>query len=503
MRRMKRKIVPIAVSALALGTLFDIFFYGKQPGVSVLLYTALILLAAVGLADRFRHRLPKSAWLIMPVALFFAAMAAVRASEFLVLWNIALTFYLLLLVALLIFQPNKKLTDFDVSAFLFDPLRLIPRFARESTTEIRTTLSAVPALREKSSYAPYIRGALLSLPFLLVFILLLSSADIVFQRFFSSLFDLHVNGELLFRVMLIVGVTLLFIGAFTQVFMRQVAVKTNEVPVRKPLGMTEATILLGSVGLLFLAFVLVQVRYLFGGSEQVLTTAGLTYAAYARRGFFELIAVAVITMALIWAVKRLVALSTRQQESVFNRLTGSLIALVLVIMLSAHMRLSLYEGAYGFTLLRLLSHLFLVLLAVTFVSLFVHIWKREPEQRFALRTCISILAFFAVLNLINPDALIARQNIDRFTKTGKLDAYYLTQLSADATPTITTLLSTGDDKTKDTVARNLFIERERMRCDTTSWQSFNLARHRAQQVLEQKGDVLRSNGDQYRCLQPF
>ena len=46
-----------------------------------------------------------------------------------------------------------------------------------------------------------------------------------------------------------------------------------------------------SSGPTFLAFVVIQVRYLFGGAGRVAATAGLTYAEYARRGFFELVTV--------------------------------------------------------------------------------------------------------------------------------------------------------------------------------------------------------------------
>ena len=48
------------------------------------------------------------------------------------------------------------------------------------------------------------------------------------------------------------------------------------------LGIVEVGTVLGLLGLLFLAFVAVQVRYLFGGAERVVSTAGMTYAEYAR-----------------------------------------------------------------------------------------------------------------------------------------------------------------------------------------------------------------------------
>jgi hypothetical protein len=69
---------------------------------------------------------------------------------------------------------------------------------------------------------------------------------------------------------------------------------TAKPKVRRPngrvalLGPVELSIVLGLLDILFLAFVLVQFRYLFGGAELVRVSTSLTYAEYARRGFFEL-----------------------------------------------------------------------------------------------------------------------------------------------------------------------------------------------------------------------
>jgi hypothetical protein len=45
-----------------------------------------------------------------------------------------------------------------------------------------------------------------------------------------------------------------------------------------------------------------------------------------------------------------------------------------------------------------------------------------------------------VLNLINPDALIARTNLARGAAGRPMDAYYIARLSADALPTIQEML---------------------------------------------------------------
>ena len=44
---------------------------------------------------------------------------------------------------------------------------------------------------------------------------------------------------------------------------------------------------------------LVQFRYLFGGAALVQVSETLTYAEYARRGFFELVAVAALLLPIM------------------------------------------------------------------------------------------------------------------------------------------------------------------------------------------------------------
>jgi hypothetical protein len=68
--------------------------------------------------------------------------------------------------------------------------------------------------------------------------------------------------------------------------------------VRRFVGFIETMIVLGAVDLLFLFFVIVQFRYFFGGQANI-SAAGYTYSEYARRGFGELVTVAVLALGLI------------------------------------------------------------------------------------------------------------------------------------------------------------------------------------------------------------
>lgn len=503
MKLMKPKIIPIAITSLALGLLFDYLFVGKMPGVSVPLYALLILGSTFYLARIFNTSLQRAIYTIAPVILFFAVMILIRASEMLLVFNIILMIYLFLLLFKLITRSGKTLKQYRLSDY-FERLPWLPfDFLSQTMSRLRSLLDSHRDASRRTVYAPYILGVAISLPILVIFMALLASADLVLQNFLSSIFEFRLNPEFTFRSLLVLFIASLFLGAFAILFMQppQAEKDTEKKTAHFTLGPIETSIVLGSIAALFFIFLLIQVRYFFGGAEQVVST-GFTYAEYARRGFFELIAVAIITMLVIWSVKKASQGPDDVQTKQFKWLSGVLIIEVLIIMLSAHMRLSLYEEAYGFTVLRLFSHILVGWLAAAFILLILHIMREEQERQFAFRLFISVLTFFAVLNLINPDAFIARQNIARFDRTGKLDVSYLNRLSPDATPTVVQLLDSKDKRVKADITTLLFIKKERLNCTDNSWQSFNLSRQHAENILLDKSAVLAPGAGEYRCPSP-
>ncbi|MBI1877300.1 MAG: DUF4173 domain-containing protein [Chloroflexi bacterium] len=266
--------------------------------------------------------------------------------------------------------------------------------------------------------------------------------------------------------------------------------KISRLPWPFSLGFIEVTILLVLVDLLFLVFVGIQFAYLFGGQANI-TVEGYTYAEYARRGFFELLAVSVLTLGLIILLHQLVRGESAWQRGVFKGLSSLMVALVLVILASAFQRLLLYEIAYGYTELRLYSHIFMIWLAVTFVWFVGMLWYR-PE-RFALGVLLTSLGCLITLNVINPDAFIAKQNLaglDTFLAeenqpyyraSGKLDVEYLTTLSDDVVPVLITALDQVNSQDRLTLLDHLRTRRERLTKNiaSQSWPSFHLAQQPA------------------------
>jgi hypothetical protein len=252
------------------------------------------------------------------------------------------------------------------------------------------------------------------LPFLLLFL----SADAAFAGFAADL-PLPSGASLLGRVALLVVV--LAAGLGLGLVARHPPTRWESFPGRR-LSLAEWCIPLALLDTLFVAFVAVQLAVLFGGNAQVLETEGLTYAEYARSGFWQLLAVAALTFAVIAAARRWA------QGGGF--LLTALCLLTLVVLASALKRLGLLEETYGFTRLRFAAHAALFYLAALFCLVLVARSAPWLPRAIVAVTAVSMLLFA----LADPERRIAEHNVDRYERTGTLDVAYLAGLGADAAP---------------------------------------------------------------------
>jgi Domain of unknown function (DUF4173) len=186
---------------------------------------------------------------------------------------------------------------------------------------------------------------------------------------------------------------------------------------------------------LFGAFVALQVTVLFAGHDHVVRTAGLTYAEYAREGFAQLMATAVLTLGVVAAAARWARRTGRSDERLLRALLGCLCVLCLVVLASALMRLGLYEQAYGYTRARVAAQATMLWLGGVFALVLASGAVRRaawlPRALVAL-SAGGLLAFAAS----DPDRRIAAHNVERYERTGRIDPGVLETLSPDAAPAL-------------------------------------------------------------------
>ena len=279
-------------------------------------------------------------------------------------------------------------------------------------------------------------GLLAAVPITIVFGGLLMDADPVFNRILTDHLALRLDAvaEHLLAMVRWGWVAAGVIGALVWARSALPAVPVPS-PGRGRLGLGEVGTVLAIVDLLFASFVLVQFRVLFGGAAFVQAVSGLSYAEYARSGFFQLVTVAALSLPLLLAADWLLGLRGPAALRRFRGLALLMLLLLDVMLASALYRMRLYTLEYGLTELRFYTTAFMGWLVLVF-GWFAATVLRGRRGRFASGAVVAAALMLGALNLLNPDALIARTNLARVAAGHEVDAAYIAGLSADALPTI-------------------------------------------------------------------
>jgi hypothetical protein len=356
----------------------------------------------------------------------FACWFTVRASPWLLWPDLLLAISLLGLAASC--SVRGSTIDVGVSELSARALQALIQIVAGAGYVARPALRARGRLR---SAAPVIRGVLIAIPIAALIAGLLASADPVFASFFNFNFDV---------ARLFLDIVFVAIGALSTAGLLRLAASEPMERVDGPvwrLGATEALVVLAVLDAVFAAFALAQVLAATGAAADTLRSAGVTYSDYARSGFFQLLWVSGITLVVLFLFSRISRFSNRRSALAFMVLAQCAIALTLLIDVVAFHRLSLYEDAYGFTMLRLYSHVFAAWVAVVFLLLAADFLGRWSRRRWFIgATMATAAAVLLGLNFINPEALVVSLNTSHARSTHKIDGDYLSQLSSDATPAL-------------------------------------------------------------------
>ena len=483
-----REIRLLAVLALIAGIVFDYLFFGKAIGVSYPLFLAVFYCVFwVASHKRVSFQIDFGWFLFVPILLLSAAFA-IHSNPVLLARNSVLIPLLLLVQTTLLVYGYEWSSVRCVSRFigrLTDHISVnVPKVFLELISLAKVANRMVPEKRK--TLKNIFIGLIISVPLLVIVIPLLASADTVFQNFLADILkSLESIGSIpLAEHVGVIGIITVLLFGYLAVVLKA-EVEGASVPVERGTGGSDATIVvtvLVMVNAVYILFCAIQFAYLFGGEEVIRSIPDYTYAEYARRGFSELIVVTIINLSIL-----LIGLRFTKNDGKLDRLVLALrclLVLCTVIMLySAHLRLKLYEDAYGYTYARIFAHTFIGFLFTLFMLTLYKLWRRELPLLKAF--AVAALLAYTTLNYVNIDAIIAQRNIDRYFRTGKIDLDYLQELSYDAIPELTRLSadSYGDMAAK---AEAVLLRDKQAELNSESpWQSYNFSKAKAKRILSE------------------
>jgi hypothetical protein len=519
----------ILEASILLGILGDTLLRATPLGLNVFLWMAVFVAAIAALVVRRKRadiRGLQIHWFFIPLILF-SAFFGWRDSNVLMVLNMVVILATLAMITLKGQNIAVRLLGFFQYGFGAFSAAVDIAFAPFYLLFADIKWKTIPRKGWTKHLFSALRGLAIALPILLVFGALFMAADAVFEGIINQTFN--ISPDVIFAH----GFFIVFFSWISAGFLRGIVIRSEilyqafnfkkdepqpaetklsdektmaESPVEKlihqsdepvkqaeaatnekkenkffSLGLMETSIVLGLMNLLFLSFVIIQIRYFFGGAQLIQQITNLTYAEYARRGFFELVWVALLVLPILLIIQWLLRKDNPLNEKVFRYLAGGQIALLFVIMASALSRMMLYQNEYGLTELRVYTTAFMIWLAVVFL-LFCATVLVGKRERFLFGAYLSILLFVAALHFVNPDALIARVNIERLGQGKFFDADYASKLSADAIPVLVGEFPAMSYENR-CVIQNKLVKRQSYEANK-DWRSWNWARQNAWQTVE-------------------
>lgn len=494
------------LGAVLLGILADPLLRNGPWGVGLLVWMVAFAAIAIALVRRSGRPLSRESRLWLAVAVLFAAGPSWRDAELLQVFDVLAMLTALVLLAM-------SINAIPVPGLALARVRDLIRAAFGTGLDVATGVFPLvlrdaelhAALRPSSGgrVRQIAKALVITAPLVLVFTLLLTQADPVFGSFF--IFP-DVDIGLVLSHIVVSGFFAWVVAGWLRrsLLARPGAAGTPLPPFPLTLGATDVALALGALNVLFAAFVIVQIGWLFGGEALVLRTTGLGYAEYARRGFAELTLVAGLLLPVLLAAQALIPADDDRALRLYRRLAIPLVALLGAIMLSAGARMRLYVQYYGISADRLYASAFMIWLAVVFVWLVLTVLRSRPRT-FAAGVVVSGLVVLFTLSVLNPDALVARANLAR-GEAGRAgaagaDVRYLATLGGDAVPALVSAL-TAPGIAADTAAAAdrcaaaaTLLKKwtgERRARMHGNWAQWNLARRRATQAVRaREGELQR------------
>jgi hypothetical protein len=485
-------------SALVGGIIAEVLFDRSQLGINVPLATAAVLIVVTLLGRHRRPADPLDAWL--PILALLASLGpAVRtdpsvvaldawlAAAAVAAWSFAVS------GVAVTRRTTGAVAMLGAQAAAACAIGLVWLLARADAAGVLSRSS-----HNLGRVAPVARGALIAVPVVLGFSLLLTSADAVFGHALDAALRLPFDvDEVVPRAMFTIAAAVLvagpiaiavgggadWVGRLDGDTESEVQLETTSPPRS---GRTEVLVVVIAVDVLFALFAAVQVVYLFGGTD-TLTAIGMSYSDYARQGYFQLVGVVALAGVLLLGAHAVVGRTRPFLGAAF-----ALLLLTAVILASAAVRLGLYQGAYGWTELRFFVAASISWLGIC-VALALALLAANRMRWLPHGLAMGAAAVTLAISAIGPQAFVIHQNLARALDPSLiapdghagLDIEYGMSLGDDAIPDLVVALdavSQGDRRTLLDLlrARRVEIEAEAAVVSPLAW---NLARARARDAL--------------------
>ncbi len=480
--------------AVLLVALADFFFYGQPAGITVLLFAILIAGAVVAAHPAALNS--TRPWL-KPAALFVALLPLAE--------NVSPLSVTIAVVALIVFalslagRLRRGIARIAGQVALF--LLAAPlRFARDFFRWRRTVRRLGGRRIRLASFIVWVMPVTLGAVFLFLF----GAANPVIEYWLSlidlmKLLDLIQLARIVFWLFVLAAVWA-FLRPRLPRFPRRLPHLAPPAAMAAPAATKPATtiedIVFGKAAILralivfnalFALQTVLDAAYLWGGAA---LPDGLSYAAYAHRGAYPLIATALLAAGFVLAALR--PGSETSGDPLIRRLVYAWVAQNIVLVISSILRLDLYIGVYALTYWRIAAFVWMGLVAAGLALIIARIALRKSNEWLFSANLLTLSATLYACCFINFAATIANFNVDHSLEMSgsgtPLDAQYLRSFGAVAMPALDRfyLHKFGNQTTHlaDQVMIDDYIAEQKQ------WRAWSFRGWRLAKILDKRGPLV-------------
>lgn len=298
----------------------------------------------------------------------------------------------------------------------------------------------------KKNFAGAIIGIGISIPVLLAVVPILMNSDAAFEGLVTSIIKNLGDyiGEIILTILIAPFVISYMLSKKRNLKTgSEFAAKNAALRFGIPVSITVS--FLSVISITYLVYLFSQLAYFFSAFSGILPE-GYEYSAsgYARRGFFEMFAICIINVILLFLANLFTKRKGQKQYVSVKALSAYILAFSTVLIITAFSKMKLYIDIYALTKNRLLISVLMVMLLVIIFFYIVHIFL--PKVNYMQPIIIVCSVIFIGISFLDIDAFIAKYDVEAYrnNKVETIDVDYIANLSATATPYITELTQSDD-----------------------------------------------------------
>ncbi len=451
---------------LLLCILNSIVLFDQSFGINIIIFTIpfLIFLLVYMKVNKLINN-KKGLLFLIPI-LVLSTVSSFYSNIFILL-NVLVIPVLYILFFVYTTNPTYNIIDLLKKA----TLQIFLPFGKIGNFFVVVTIGIREKVKLNDNTKKFLKALLIVVPVTLLVLWLLTSADMVFENYFSNIFkvfDYIPNTNIIGRIISIL-ILFTYIGS---VLIYSINPKKTETK-RKNLDYYTIRLLLTVLNVIYIVFDIIQIRSLL--LHHVGNT--ITYAEYARQGFFQLMFISVINLIII-------LLSKSTKETKYNKIMSiSMIFLTLIIIASSFIRMYLYESTYGYTILRLGVYIILITEVLLLIPTIIYIFNSKFK---ILRSYLYITIFvYTFINLFSIERIITENNIKRYYIKDDIDIEYLENYNYDNIPQLYELFNKcKDEQLKEQIINYLGTMKYNLKNDNDSIFEYSLSKEQAKEVLD-------------------